>query len=100
MVLSLASTPNCIMMDDELNILPTSSLVKDIQPLAAEGEGGPQSAATAELAELVESLKGTEASAPPPPLPPLGLFHHLRCHRYTTLKRCCAQMLKILILNM
>jgi N-acetyltransferase 10 len=24
MVLSLASCPNCIMMDDELNVLPTS----------------------------------------------------------------------------
>jgi N-acetyltransferase 10 len=28
MVLSLASCPTCLMMDDELNVLPTSSLIK------------------------------------------------------------------------
>lgn len=27
-ILSLASNPNCILMDDELNILPTSSMVR------------------------------------------------------------------------
>lgn len=28
MVLSLASCPNCLLMDDELNVLPTSSLIR------------------------------------------------------------------------
>ena len=53
LVLSLAASPACLLMDDELNVLPTS------------GEGralAPASAATgdAELAELVESLTDTQ----------------------------------------
>jgi hypothetical protein len=28
MVLSLASCPHCLLMDDELNVLPTSSLIR------------------------------------------------------------------------
>ena len=28
MVLSLASCPHCLLLDDELNVLPTSSLVR------------------------------------------------------------------------
>ena len=35
LVLSLASCPHCLMMDDELNVLPTSSLIKYIEPVGA-----------------------------------------------------------------
>jgi hypothetical protein len=45
-------------MDDELNILPTSTLVKDIKPIA--GIEGKESASAHELSELQESLKDTE----------------------------------------
>ncbi len=38
MVLSLASNPSCLLVDDELNILPTSSHVRNIEPLPADGE--------------------------------------------------------------
>jgi len=54
MVLSLASCPNCIMMDDELNVLPTSSLIKYIEPVRglgawreAEGHAAAQGAGSA-----------------------------------------------------
>ena len=39
MVLSLASNTSCLLVDDELNILPTSSHVRNIEPLPADGEG-------------------------------------------------------------
>jgi len=38
-VLSLASNPACILMDDELNILPTSSHVANIKPLPRDDDG-------------------------------------------------------------
>ena len=37
LILSLASCHHCLMMDDELNVLPTSSLIKYIEPVR---EGG------------------------------------------------------------
>ena len=40
-MLSLASSRSCILMDDELNILPTSSHVKDIRPIERGPDGGP-----------------------------------------------------------
>ena len=39
MVLSLASNTSCLLVDDELNILPTSSHVRNIEPLPVDGEG-------------------------------------------------------------
>ena len=39
LVLSLASNPACILMDDELNILPTSSHVANIKPLPRDDDG-------------------------------------------------------------
>uniref|UniRef100_A0A1D2A005 RNA cytidine acetyltransferase n=2 Tax=Auxenochlorella protothecoides TaxID=3075 RepID=A0A1D2A005_AUXPR len=58
LVLSLASCPNCILMDDELNILPTSTQVQNIHPLSASV--GAEAAGTSELRELVESLADTQ----------------------------------------
>jgi len=76
MVLSLGSTMNAILMDDELNILPTSSLVKHIKPLQQPGtddgnDGGRgrrrgggggegMSAEALELHELTETLSDTQ----------------------------------------
>lgn len=64
MVLSLASCPHCLLMDDELNVLPTSSLVRHIAPLATAPDGrlldDPSAAAAAELAELKGSLADTQ----------------------------------------
>lgn len=61
LVLSLSNNPNTILMDDELNILPTSTLVKDIKPVA--GSEGKESASAHELSELQESLKDTEPAS-------------------------------------
>lgn len=68
-MLSLTTNPACLLMDDELNILPTSSHVRDIHPLPRNDEGkvvvsGPSAAAAAELADLVSSLADTQASTP------------------------------------
>jgi len=80
MVLSLGSTMNAILMDDELNILPTSSLVKHIKSLpqpatddgndgndGKRGRGGStavvrggRSAEALELQELTETLSDTQ----------------------------------------
>jgi N-acetyltransferase 10 len=49
-------------MDDELNILPTSSHVKDIHPIQRNPDGTPAipaPKAAAELKELVASLQDT-----------------------------------------
>ena len=62
LVLSLASNPACIIMDDELNILPTSSHVKDIVPLQRNEDGSPAvppPRAAGELKELAASLQDT-----------------------------------------
>ena len=37
LILSLASCHHCLMMDDELNVLPTSSLIKYIEPVRGGG---------------------------------------------------------------
>lgn len=60
LVLSLASNPACILMDDELNILPTSTHVSNIKPVPEAAAGG--SASAADLKDLVESLRETQAS--------------------------------------
>ena len=65
LVLSLASCPTCILMDDELNILPTSSHVARIAPLPLADDGTPavptaSASSAAELKELVASLADTQ----------------------------------------
>jgi N-acetyltransferase 10 len=65
LVLSLASCPHCLMMDDELNILPTSSLIRQVEPVAINPEDGlpfndPGRVAKAELKELADSLSDTQ----------------------------------------
>ena len=65
LVLSLATNQHCLLLDDELNILPTSSLSASIKPLALNADGTPdvpdasrQNAA--ELADLKTSLADTQ----------------------------------------
>jgi N-acetyltransferase 10 len=63
-VLSLASNPHCLIMDDELNVLPTSSLIRHIAPLPTGPDGkllnDPSAAGQAELADLKDSLTDTQ----------------------------------------
>lgn len=61
MVLSLASNPSCLLLDDELNILPTSSHVRSIEPLPADADA-PGNAKDTELKGLSESLSDTLVS--------------------------------------
>jgi len=60
-ILSLGHCPTCIMMDDELNILPISSHVRDIQPVGGEISGQRDSE---DLADLKRSLQETEPAGP------------------------------------
>ncbi|GAX72715.1 hypothetical protein CEUSTIGMA_g171.t1 [Chlamydomonas eustigma] len=64
MVLSMASCRHCLMMDDELNVLPTSSLIKYIEPVPLNPDGtpvnDPSRVPQTELKELTESLADTE----------------------------------------
>jgi N-acetyltransferase 10 len=64
LVLSLASNPHCLIMDDELNVLPTSSLIRHIAPLPTAPDGkllnDPSAAGQAELADLKDSLTDTQ----------------------------------------
>ena len=67
-MLSLASNANCLLMDDELNVLPTSSHVKSIVPISIGEDGRPDvpgngAEAAAELKELQESLADTQVTA-------------------------------------
>ena len=66
-MLSLASNCNTIIMDDELNILPTSTHVKDIQPIERGADGTALLPSTAlgpaaELKDLAVSLQDTLVS--------------------------------------
>ena len=103
LVLSLASNPACLLMDDELNILPTSSHVSRIQPIPLTEDGLPDvpgaGGSAAELKELVESLKETQARAWPPRLfvirqPPRSMTCHVGSfartgHDSAVVARCC-----------
>ncbi|WIA39314.1 hypothetical protein OEZ86_005429 [Tetradesmus obliquus] len=64
LVLSLASNPHCLIMDDELNVLPTSSLIRHIAPLPTGPDGkllnDPSAAGQAELSDLKDSLTDTQ----------------------------------------
>jgi len=68
LVLSLASCPSCLLMDDELNVLPTSSLVAHIEPVPCDPEGrpldDPARAARKELQELTSALADTQPAGP------------------------------------
>ena len=68
LVLSLASNTACLLMDDELNILPTSSHVASIASIPLTEDGLPDvpgaGGSQAELKELVESLKDTQVGFP------------------------------------
>ena len=56
LVLSLSGCPTCILLDDELNILPTSSHVQHIRPIHSNDDIGTDRQSDAELRELVASL--------------------------------------------
>lgn len=62
-MLSLAHCPTAILVDDELNILPTSTHVRAIAPVATTEDGAaadaPCAEAAAELAALVKSMQDT-----------------------------------------
>lgn len=55
-LLSLSSCKSCIVMDDELNILPISSNMKSITPLAVQEDSEGLSEAERELKSLKEQL--------------------------------------------
>ena len=61
-ILSLGSNTSCCVMDDELNILPISSHIRNIPERAGRGddEGEKAGAVAAELKDLRESLRDTE----------------------------------------
>lgn len=65
-MLSLASNKNCILMDDELNILPCSTLVKYIVPIKVDDEGRPLEDTSRdkenELAKLKVSLEDAQVN--------------------------------------
>lgn len=61
LVLSLAKCSSCILMDDELNVLPTSTHIRNIKPVPTNPDGSlaietEASASLSELKELQESL--------------------------------------------
>ncbi|KAE9398560.1 DUF699-domain-containing protein [Gymnopus androsaceus JB14] len=63
-ILSLAACPDCLFLDDELNVLPISK-GKDIEPLPEQsGKGTSKSQEDAELKELKSSLDGTVPAGP------------------------------------
>ncbi|XP_058179454.1 RNA cytidine acetyltransferase 1 [Rhododendron vialii] len=55
-LLSLASCKSCVVMDDELNILPISSHMKSIKPVSVEEDSEGLSEAERELKNLKEQL--------------------------------------------
>ncbi|KAJ3717581.1 GNAT acetyltransferase 2-domain-containing protein [Lentinula guzmanii] len=63
-ILSLAACPDCLFLDDELNVLPLSK-GKDIEPLPEQtGKGTTQGKEDTELKELKSSLEGTVPAGP------------------------------------
>lgn len=63
-MLSLAHCPTAILVDDELNILPTSSHIRSIAPVATNDDGSaalrPGHEAAEQLSELAQSLTDTQ----------------------------------------
>lgn len=64
-ILSLASCTTCVVMDDQLRILPVSSHLRDLQPVPPVSASTPLSPQDSELKDLKESLKDN---------PPVGLL--------------------------
>ncbi|KAJ3850263.1 GNAT acetyltransferase 2-domain-containing protein [Lentinula lateritia] len=63
-ILSLAACPDCLFLDDELNVLPLSK-GKDIEPLPEQnGKGTTRNQENAELRELKNSLEGSVPAGP------------------------------------
>lgn len=63
-MLSLAGCEACLLMDDELNILPTSSHVNSIKPVPLGPDGKPVEApASAAAAAELRSLSSTLADS-------------------------------------
>ncbi|KAF9071572.1 GNAT acetyltransferase 2-domain-containing protein [Rhodocollybia butyracea] len=63
-ILSLAACPDCLFLDDELNVLPISK-GKDIEPLQEQsGKGTTKIQEDLELKELKSSLEGTVPAGP------------------------------------
>uniref|UniRef100_A0A8C0FUV3 RNA cytidine acetyltransferase n=1 Tax=Bubo bubo TaxID=30461 RepID=A0A8C0FUV3_BUBBB len=59
-ILSLASCKNCIVIDDQLNILPISSHVANITPVPPQSQEDSLQPQDLELKELKESLQDTQ----------------------------------------
>lgn len=58
-ILSLGSCESCLVIDDELNVLPISG-GKGVKPLPPPDEDEPKSAATKELEKIKDSLQDTQ----------------------------------------
>ncbi|KAL2117460.1 hypothetical protein VTJ04DRAFT_7120 [Mycothermus thermophilus] len=58
-LLSLGSCESCLVIDDELNVLPISG-GKGVKPLPPPDEDAPKSAAVQELEQIKESLQDTQ----------------------------------------
>ncbi|XP_030056626.1 RNA cytidine acetyltransferase [Microcaecilia unicolor] len=59
-ILSLASCKNCLVIDDQLNILPISSHTANIKPLPPKAQEDSLSPLEMELKDLKESLQDTQ----------------------------------------
>ena len=72
-------------MDDELNILPTSTHVKDIQPIERNPDGSalvPASKSAEELKDLVISMQDTMVSP----------LHSWDCEDPSTQEQRCSEL--------
>ncbi|KAK6190666.1 hypothetical protein SNE40_002478 [Patella caerulea] len=59
-LLSLASCKSCMVMDDQFNILPISTLTSNIEPVPPKSADDPVSPSQKELQDLQESLQDTQ----------------------------------------
>ncbi|XP_006002066.1 RNA cytidine acetyltransferase isoform X2 [Latimeria chalumnae] len=59
-ILSLVSCKNCIVIDDQLTILPISSHIANIKPVLPKSQDDGQTPTEAELMELKEMLRDTQ----------------------------------------
>ncbi|CAK0794876.1 unnamed protein product [Prorocentrum cordatum] len=65
LVLSLRECKSCLVVDDELNILPLSAHAKDLKPLAEEQDGGVEDAPKTARQQELEELQATTADTQP-----------------------------------
>ena len=59
-ILSLASCRHSLVMDDQLNLLPLSSHVLQLEPVPKRSAADPPTASERQLTELRESLQDTQ----------------------------------------